>query len=165
MERLLLNLVRHISKSMPELKVVDEDYGQLEMIDMTDRDTYPLTFPAVLIAAPDVSWDNIGGLSQKGLAIIRVRLIIDCYDDTHSTSGTEAMIEERENMRRRLFENLQGHRIDSESVLIRTSSRFYTFNHGIKVYEETYTLELTEVPERPTVKVVAPKIKLKVSNL
>ena len=55
MERLLLNLVRHIGKSMPEIKVVDEDYGQLEMIDMTDRDTYPLTFPAVLIDAPDVS--------------------------------------------------------------------------------------------------------------
>lgn len=45
MERLLLNLVRHISKSMPQLKVVDEDYGQLEMIDMTDRDTYPPDIP------------------------------------------------------------------------------------------------------------------------
>lgn len=165
MERLLLNLVRHISKSMPQLKVVDEDYGQLEMIDMTERDTYPLTFPAVLIDAPDVSWDNIGGFSQKGLATVRARLIIDCYDDTHSTSGTEAMIEGRENMRKRLFESLQGHRIDSESVLIRTSSKLYTFNHGIKVYEETYTLELTEMLEKPTLKVVAPKISLKVSSL
>lgn len=68
-------------------------------------------------------------------------------------------------MRRRLFESLHGHRIDSESALIRTSSRFYTFNHGIKVYEETYTLELTEILEEPTVKVVAPKIKMKVSSL
>ena len=75
------------------------------------------------------------------------------------------MIEGRENMRKRLFESLQGHRIDSESVLIRTSSKLYTFNHGIKVYEETYTLELTEMLEKPTLKVVAPKISLKVSSL
>ena len=160
MERLLLDLVRHISLSMPGIKTVDEDYGQLEMLDQQERDTYPLTFPAVLVDASEVSWDNIAGLSQKGIATVRVRLVIDCYDDTHAGSGTQHKIEEREAMRRKLFECLQGHRIGDESALIRTSDRFYTFNHGIKVYEESYSLELTEMLTESKTTVQNPRVKI-----
>lgn len=158
MESLLENLVRHVGDNMPDMKVVDEDYGQLEALDQTEKDMYPLTFPAVLIEAPSVEWSNIGGLSQKGLATVRVSLIIDCYDDTHYTSGTVEKIAEREKIRRRLHELLQGHRIGDESALIRTSSRFYTFNHGIKVYESVYTLEVTELVEPE----LTPVTKLKI---
>ena len=71
MERLLENLINLFGMEMPELTTVDEDYGQLEMINQENRDTYPLTYPAVLIDAPDVNWSNIAGLSQKGIATIR----------------------------------------------------------------------------------------------
>lgn len=158
MESILEDLVRHVGDNMPELKVVDEDYGQLEFIDQESRDTYPLTFPAVLIDAPDVSWSNIRGLSQKGLATVRARLVIDCYDDTHYTSGTTGRIADREKLRRKLHLLLQGHRVEPDSALIRTSSRFYTFNHGIKVYEAIYTLEVTELIEPNTV--VPDKVRL-----
>lgn len=158
MESILEDLVRHVGDNMPELKVVDEDYGQLEFIDQESRDTYPLTFPAVLIDAPDVSWSNIRGLSQKGLATVRARLVIDCYDDTHYTSGTTGRIADREKLRRKLHLLLQGHRVEHDSALIRTSSRFYTFNHGIKVYEATYTLEVTELIEPDAV--VPDKVRL-----
>lgn len=165
MESLIEDLVGLVGKDMPDMKVVDEDYGQLEFIDREDRDTYPLVFPAVLIDAPDVSWSNIAGLSQKGVATVRVKLILDCYDDTHYTSGTVEKISEREMIRRRLHELLQGHRCGDGSALIRTSSRFYTFSHGIKVYESTYILEVSEYIEpgvmkaqRPTV-VIATGIK------
>lgn len=161
MESLLENLVRHVGDNMPDMKVVDEDYGQLEALDQTDRDMYPLTFPAVLIEAPSVEWSNIGGLSQKGLATVRVSLVIDCYDDTHYTSGTVEKIAEREKIRRRLHELLQGHRIGEESALIRTSSRFYTFNHGIKVYESVYTLEVTEIVEPVQIPIQKPKIAIR----
>lgn len=161
MESLLENLVKHIGDNMPDMKVVDEDYGQLEALDQTERDMYPLTFPAVLIEAPSVEWSNIGGLSQKGLATVRVSLIIDCYDDTHYTSGTIEKIAEREKIRRRLHELLQGHRIGDESALIRTSSRFYTFNHGIKVYESVYTLEVTETIGPDLITIPKPKIVIR----
>ena len=161
MESILENLVKHIGDNMPDMKVVDEDYGQLEALDQTDRDTYPLTFPAVLIEAPSVEWSNIGGFSQKGLATVRVSLVIDCYDDTHYTSGTVEKIAERERIRRRLHELLQGHRIGDESALIRTSSRFYTFNHGIKVYESVYTLEVTETIEPDLITIPKPKIVIR----
>ena len=148
---------------MPELQVVDEDYGQLEAIGQENQDMYPLTFPAVLIDAPSADWTNIGGLSQKGNAMVRVKLIIDCYDDTHHRSATTHLIARREEKRRELHKLLQGHRIGEDSALIRTNSRFYTANHGIKVYESTYTATVTELLEPDTVTAQGkPKISLKV---
>lgn len=149
MEHLLYDLIEHIGSNMPCLLTVDEDYGQLEMID-DSRESYPLVFPAALVDAPETTWDNIAGLGQTGLCTVTVRLCIDCYDDTHYRSGQTEKIYERERMRRQLHRLLQGHRIDNAgSPLIRTSSRFYTAGHGIKVYESTYTLELEETVENP----------------
>ena len=161
MEQLLQNLIKLFGDQMPELCTVDEDYGQLEMINQENRDTYPLTFPAVLIDAPDVSWSNIAGQSQKGLATIRVKLIIDCYDDTHYGSTTTDLIEERAAMRRKVHKLLQGYRINGETELNRSNSRFYTWDHGIKVYEQTYTGVVTEMLEPETEPATAkPKITI-----
>ena len=163
MESMICKLVAHINEQMPELSMVDEDYGQLEMLDQENSDTYPLTFPAVLIGASSVQWSSIGGVSQKGLATVRVRLAIDCYDDTHRSSGTTHLIARREEKRRELHKLLQGYRIAEESALIRTNSRFYTANHGIKVYESTYTCTVSEMIEPETVTTQAkPKIGFKV---
>ena len=144
MEHLLYDLIEHIGNSMPDIRTIDEDYGQLEMLD-DNRESYPLIFPAILIDSPDATWENIGGLNQKGICSVNVRLCIDCYDDSHYNSGQTDRILEREEKRRELHRLLQGHRIGDSSALIRTSSRFFTTNHGIKVYESTYTLELTEL--------------------
>ena len=51
----------HTHNNMPELEVVDEDYGQLEMLQQEQQDTYPLTCPASMITMQSVSGiDNIG---------------------------------------------------------------------------------------------------------
>jgi len=161
MEKLLESLINLFGQEMPELSTIDEDYGQLEMINQENRDTYPLTFPAVLIDAPDVMWSNIGGLSQKGDATIRVKLIIDCYDDTHHGSGTTDRISERAAMRKKVHRLLQGYRIEGVTQLIRTNSRFYTWDHGIKVYEQTYTGVVTELITLDTVSTKArPKVTI-----
>ena len=161
MEKLLESLISLFGVEMPELCMVDEDYGQLEMLNQENRDTYPLTFPAVLIDAPDVMWSNIAGLSQKGTATIRVKLIIDCYDDTHYGSTTTDKIAERAAMRFKVHTLLQGYRVDDTTELIRTNSRFYTWDHGIKVYEQTYTGIVTELIEPEKVsKLAAPKITI-----
>lgn len=161
MENLIESLITLFGTQMPELSTIDEDYGQLEMINQDNRDTYPLTFPALLIDAPDVNWSNIAGLSQKGLATIRAKLIIDCYDDTHYGSTTTDRIADRAAMRRKVHTLLQGYRIDGKTELSRTNSRFYTWDHGIKVYEQTYTGIVTELLEAETETTRAtPKIKL-----
>ena len=117
MEHLLNDIIELIGNNMPDIRTVDEDYGQLEMLD-DSRESYPLIFPAVLIDAPETSWENIGGLSQKGLCTVSVRLCIDCYDDTHYNSGTTGKILSREEKRRELHRLLQGHCIGCGSALI-----------------------------------------------
>lgn len=159
MEQLLLDLIGLISNNMPQLLTVDEDYGQLEFIDEDDRDTYPLTFPAVLIDAPSTEWSDVSDLAQQGTCQLRVRLIIDCYDDTHAGSHTTDRISQRNEMRLQLHQLLQGFRPEGQKALIRTQSKFFTFNHGIKVYESIYTCAVTEsVMERGTI--ARPKVSL-----
>lgn len=148
MEHLLYDLIEHIGNNMPDIRTIDEDYGQLEILNDESRDSYPIVFPAILIDSPETSWENIGGLSQKGLCTVTVRLCIDCYDDTHYNSGTTEKILKREEKRKELHRLLQGHCVGGDTALIRTSSRFYSVTHGIKVYESVYTLELTELEQK-----------------
>lgn len=161
---MICKLVAHINEQMPELSMVDEDYGQLENLEDDNRDMYPITFPAVLIENTETEWSNLAGRSQKGDAMFRVRLIIDCYDDTHAECGTQYAVEEREDMRSRLHTILQGYRPADDGVLIRKRSKFFTWYHGIKVYEVTYACVVTETI-RETVKAARPKVSLSVGNL
>ena len=152
MESLLVNLIGKIAGELPWAGTVDEDYGQLEALDDENIDMYPLTFPAVLIDLPGTEWSDAGDLSQRGVCEVRVRLAIDCYDDTHAGSQTTDRIMQREEKRKALHALLQGYRVSSEGALIRTRSKFFTSNHGIKVYETTYTCATSETTrERATI--------------
>ena len=152
MESLLVNLINKIAGELPWARTVDEDYGQLEALDDENIDMYPLTFPAVLIDLPGTEWSDAGDLSQRGVCEVRVRLAIDCYDDTHAGSQTTDRIMQREEKRKALHALLQGYRVSSEGSLIRIRSKFFTFNHGIKVYEATYTCATSETTrERATI--------------
>lgn len=164
MESMICRLVAHINEQMPELSMVDEDCGQLENLEDDNRDMYPITFPAVLVENTETEWSNLAGRSQKGDAMFRVRLIIDCYDDTHAECGTQYAVEKREDMRSRLHTILQGFRPVDDGVLIRKRSKFFTWYHGIKVYEMTYACVVTETI-RETVKAERPKVSLSVGNL
>ena len=152
MESLLVNLINKIAGELPWARTVDEDYGQLEALDDENIDMYPLTFPAILIDLPGTEWSDAGDLSQRGVCEVRVRLAIDCYEDTHAGSQTIDRIMQREEKRKALHALLQGYRASSEGALIRTRSKFFTFNHGIKVYEATYTCATSETTrERATI--------------
>ena len=84
MEAIFTSILNLINREMPELSLVDEDYGQLE----TAEDTYPVTFPCALIGNMEADWEEIGMGTQKGVVTLTARLAIDCYDDTHIDSGT-----------------------------------------------------------------------------
>lgn len=156
MELLLYHLINHIKENMPSLSLVDEDYGQLEAIDKEGVDMYPVTFPCVLVDAPETEWSNLAGKSQQGKAKVNIRLVIDCYDDTHYGSGTTGKIREREEMVEELHRMLQCFRPVGGGELIREKARFYTWSHGIKVYEMLYTVAVKDIIQE-TVTAAAPK--------
>ncbi len=139
MNELLIELIGRLRERMPELSLIDEDYGQLE----TDAgDQYPVTYPCALLSSVDVQWEEMGAMAdalQKGTAEMTVRLGIDCYDDTHAGSGTTDRIADRARLNRRLTELLHGYRPDkSLEPMKRVRSRSATTPHGVKVYETTF---------------------------
>jgi hypothetical protein len=144
MEQLFNNIQKQIAENFSELSLVDEDYGQLEAIE-TAEDTYPVTFPCVLIAIPEVVWNDLGGGYQRGTASITIRLAIDCYDDTHYSSDTSGMAADRKELVSSVHRKLQGFQSGTCSPLIRRKSNDYSRPHGIKVYETLYQCVINDV--------------------
>ena len=138
MEQIFLQILQRIADSMPQLSLVDEDYGQLE----NDDDTYPVTFPCVLVGNMNADWTDLGYGVQKGACTFTARLVIDCYDDTHLGSGTEQKVALRLAMASELYRALQGFLCDENMGPIeRVKSRDLTVQGGIKVYEQIYAFE------------------------
>lgn len=145
MQQFLLLLLQHIAEQFPNLSLVAEDCGQLE----TQEDTYPVTFPCVLIGNTDTDWQDLDEdcSSQRGTATLSVRLAIDCYDDVHVGSTQEDSIAERLQMAQDIHQAIQGVEFsECENVwpLSRIKSRDYTLPGNIKVYETLYRFTVLE---------------------
>ena len=129
MEEVFIAIMEQIAQEMPELSLIDEDYGQLEM--GAEEDQYPVTFPCVLIGA------------QKSESMVTVRLAVDCYDDTHYASGTYDKVRERMQLAGKLYKSLQCLQCtDNASPLVREKSRSYAMPGGIKVFELVFSFTL-----------------------
>lgn len=135
---IFIAIMERIAEAMPQLSLIDEDYGQLE--GREDMDTYPVTFPAVFVGYADSDWKDLGFGVQKSQSMIVVRLAIDCYDDTHYTSGTYEKVRLRQDMATELYRTLQEFQCTgNSSPLIRVKSRDYALPGNIKVYETAFS--------------------------
>ena len=152
MENLLTAIIDILEDHDRELGLsyIDEEYGQVEMLDNDNADTYPVTFPAVLVDCSGEQWEQLGVQHQKGLATVNVNIYIDCYHDTHARSTTRHMVEDRMALVRAVTELLQGHTpIEGVTgVLTRTASITSTNAHGIKMYQVTFTTPVYESFDR-----------------
>ncbi len=139
MENMKLALMKRIREEVPEIATIDEDYGQLE----SEDDQYPVVFPAVLINADGTEWQTLNAgqpALQRGSASFSLKLAIDCYDDTHIGSSTEDRILERDALNERIFNAVQGFKVESAlSAIVRVRSREYSLGGGLKVYETTFS--------------------------
>lgn len=139
MENMKLALMKRIREEVPEIATIDEDCGQLEI----EEDQYPVVFPAVLINADATEWQTLNAgrpVLQRGDASFTIKLAIDCYDDTHIGSTTEDRILERDALNEKVFNAIQGLKIESaSSVISRVRSREYSLGGGLKVYETTFS--------------------------
>ncbi|CCZ10505.1 hypothetical protein [uncultured Culturomica sp.] len=149
MEDLFFKLQAKTAEGMPELSLVDEDYGQLEAL-LNGEDTYPVTFPCVLMGNIKMKWKNTTPFVQQGEGTITVRLAFDCYHDTHYGSGTEDKIRERLQAEKKLYKLLQGYRLNKEmGRLKRVDSMQFSLPGGIKVYELIFGFEITDSSASP----------------
>lgn len=137
MESIKLAIIRRIQENMPDIRTIDEDYGQLEY----PSDQYPIFFPAVFISTNETDWETLGmsPLVQNGTRTVTLKLAFDCYDDTHAGSTTEHLIEEREAKAKELFDLMQNWKLRKRmSPFCRIRDKEYPLDGGIKVYEITF---------------------------
>ena len=121
MDEIFIAIMEQIAQEMPELSLIDEDYGQLEM--GAEEDQYPVTFPCVLIGNTNSDWHDLGYGAQKSESALTVRLAIDCYDDTSYASGTYDKVRERQQLAKKLYKSLQCLQCtDNASPLVREKS-------------------------------------------
>ena len=141
MEEIFIAIMEQIAKEMPELSLIDEDYGQLEM--GAEEDQYPVTFPCVLIGNTTSDWHDLGYGAQNSESMLTIRLAVDCYDDTSYASGTYQNVRERQLMAEKLYKSLQCMQASPQvSPLVREKSRSYAMPHYIKVFEMTFSFSL-----------------------
>lgn len=147
MEELYTELVEYLEQHFAELglSTLDEDYGQLEAM-LNGEDTYPIPFPALLIAVGEASWETYKADEQRGTMMITTRLAFDCYDDTHYGADQREYALKRIETAGKLHKLLQGLRPEAMGAgsLTRIASRTAALPKGIKVYEADYRLKITE---------------------
>jgi len=138
MEEILIAVLNRIKEKVNGLSLVDEDTGQLDILD-SETDGYPVTFPCVFIQNADIDWSDVGLGVQKGNVQMTVKLAIDCYDDTHIGSGTTEKIRERQQLSTEVYKALQGFRLNKYmGPMVRVKGRDYTLPGNVKVYEKIF---------------------------
>ena len=61
------------------------------------------------------------------MSLVTVRLAVDCYDDTHYTSGTYDKVRERQMKAKELYKALQGFQCTEDCTpLVRVKNRDYS---------------------------------------
>lgn len=139
----MLDLVRHIREAMPELSLVDEYYGQLELA--TAEESYPVTFPCAFVDVKEVQWESRASGLQHGNVAITVRLAIDCYYGVTSDADPDNVMQARLQLAGLLHRQLSDYVPDGAlSGLERTRTAMVAIFGGKKVYEHTYTCLVEE---------------------
>lgn len=144
MERHYIQL-RDILSGIDGIITIDEDTGQLEAM-LNGEDTYPIAFPAVLIAFGDTEWQSyVGRGVQRGTGTVIVRTAFDCYDDSHQGAGQDSYINGRMEKVGEIHRAVQGvPSAVSGRPFNRIRSRTVTLPGRIKVYEQEYTYTTEE---------------------
>lgn len=143
MESLYLQIARRIDEAVDGIAMIDEETGQL----IETGDAYPVLFPCVLIDLSTIDWGTDNRQVLRGTAQIVVKHAFDCVEDTHLSSQRFqqfAGLGERCRQHRQLQKALHGWRPGDTTPLVLTQSRHYTLFGRVKVYEETFTMRLSE---------------------
>ncbi|MBO4233888.1 hypothetical protein FO675_06170 [Riemerella anatipestifer] len=143
--KIILDLQERISAEVPEIRYIDQNLGQLGQI--SDEDSPPLSYPAVLIDFPDTSFSNLSSNIQLGNASISFVLVFETHSQTWHQSPKDIRINGLSylTIEQKLHKALQGFASDYFAPLSRKSVRSQNNNDvGLRVRELTYSTEFED---------------------
>lgn len=138
--QILLDLQKRISTSVPEIKYIDQDLGQLGQVGEDEKPS--ILSPAVLIDFPDSDFSELAGGAQLGAVPITFQLVFEAYSQTWHKAPEEVIKKGLEYLKieQKLHECLQKWHLDYFTPLIRTKARSQNNNDiGLRVRHLTYT--------------------------
>jgi len=118
---LFLDLSTFLKAEVPELRWIDQDFGQLEVFEYRPD----VAFPCVLIDFPQAQFSNLSELSQLGDILISVRLGFAPFAQSHH--GAPLNVREKAleyyTLEQKVYEKVQGWHNDHCQPLNRTNSQ------------------------------------------
>ena len=160
MEQILTDIQQRLADQVPALKYIDQDWGQLDYYSPNP----PVKWPCALVDIVQAQFTNTGGGGQLGMVQVKVRV----GDLQLSPSSTKAPAAARAaalsiwEVLKDLHKALHGwagHR--HYSKLIRTAQQRIRREDGVRIYEITYTTQITDnsaVPVLPLATGIKPEI-------
>ncbi len=82
METIIKSIEEKLRAQVPELKWIDQDFGQLEL------ENPPVNFPCALIDVQEVDWENTTQLDQQGDTLVNIRIAFRVYDRSNIHTPT-----------------------------------------------------------------------------
>ncbi len=150
MEEIYLLIAERLQDKAVELNHIDEDTGQLYPTQYDDRYEYPVLFPCALVDAHTVDWKAGGAIDRlRGGASVTIKLAFKCDEDTHYSSAehgnTFQQMRGRQAVRKKVAGALNGFCLaEGMAPMFRVQSRSYTLPGRVRVYEETFNVNVTE---------------------
>lgn len=160
MNTIIKSIQRKLKIAVPELRWIDQDFGQLEL------EHPPVNFPCALIDVPQVNWSNSSRLEQQGETTINIRVAFRVYDrsNMHAPTNLSERAEEHFKVLKKINICLHGTE-DTEanySSLCRTQTirgksidpRIYTLAYSTTLFSNR---EYKETP-KPHLKVISKRL-------
>ena len=118
--QLFLALSNHIKTNVPEIKWIDQDFGQLEQFEY--RPT--VNFPCVLIDFPMAQYSQLSELSQLGDVTVQLRMGFAPFSHSHAAAPTNVREQALEyyQIEQKVFEAVQGFATEYTQPLIRINA-------------------------------------------
>lgn len=115
---LYLKLVDRLTAEVPELRYIDQDYGQLENYTLRP----PVSFPCLLIEMGDFDFEDLGGTNmQTASGLLLMRLAGEAWSASNNLSTGQIMEKALEyyDLEQKIYVALHGWRAEGFSRLLR----------------------------------------------
>ncbi len=154
MKEMLTEVQKRLVAKVPELKYVDEDWGQLDYYSTMP----PVKWPCALIDLPQGSFSNTGSLVQLGLLQVKIRVA-----DMKLSNSSGAAPQTQKDKSFAFFDLLQKVHLalhgwsggEAYSHLMRTAFAKGKRSDGVRLYEITYTCEWKDSSTKPVLQTTA----------